>query len=141
VNLYLDTSALVKLYLDEDGSGAVRQAVPRATFAATSTVAHAEAHAALARRRREGTISSDAMQRHVAELNKDLTRFVTLDVTSPLARRAGELAEEHELRGFDAVHLATALEFAGALDEPIVFACFDHQLTAAAASEGLVRFD
>ena len=44
--LYLDTSALVKLYLDEEDSGAVHEAVEVAEGVATSTVAYAETRAA-----------------------------------------------------------------------------------------------
>jgi len=53
VNLYLDTSALVKLYIAEEGSLLVRTALADARFVATSVVAYVEARAAFARRRRE----------------------------------------------------------------------------------------
>jgi len=57
VNLYVDTSALVKLYIDEEGSSTCRQAVVDAGLVATSVVAHIETRAALARRRRERALS------------------------------------------------------------------------------------
>ncbi len=46
--LYLDTSALVKLYVSEEGSEIVRGAVESAGRVATSRIAYAEARAALA---------------------------------------------------------------------------------------------
>ena len=141
MNLYLDTSALVKLYLDERGSFMVREALSRSTFVASSAVARAEAHAALARRYRERTISLSSLRQHVAELDEDLNRFVIMDVTSALAKRAGDLAEEHKLMGFDAVHLASALEIAASLNEAVVFACFDEVLTTAALAEQLLPFE
>ena len=51
--LYLDTSSLVKLYVDEPGSEDVLRLVDQAELVTTSVVAYAEARAALARRRRE----------------------------------------------------------------------------------------
>jgi antitoxin (DNA-binding transcriptional repressor) of toxin-antitoxin stability system len=54
VTLYLDTSALVKLYVDEEGALAVRHAVDQAELVATSAIAYAEARAAFARRHWEG---------------------------------------------------------------------------------------
>ena len=56
-------------------------------------------------------------------------------VTGSLVQRAGDLAEEHGLRGFDAVHLASFEEIA---DDPTVFVAADRQLIAAAASRGFL---
>ena len=53
MTLYLDTSSLVKLYVAEPGSDAVRKLVDAATVVATSSIAYTETRAALARRRRE----------------------------------------------------------------------------------------
>jgi uncharacterized protein with PIN domain len=51
--LYLDTSVLVKIYVEEDGSITIREQVNNARFVATSMIAYVEARAAFARRRRE----------------------------------------------------------------------------------------
>ena len=45
--LYLDTSSLVKLYLEEDGRQAVRSLVDLATVVATSVIAYPEARRVL----------------------------------------------------------------------------------------------
>ena len=55
MTVYLDTSSLVKLFLEESGSDQVRALVADATAIATSVVAYAETRAALARRRRNGS--------------------------------------------------------------------------------------
>lgn len=52
MNAYLDTSAFVKLYVNEQGASEARHAVTSAACVATSTIAGAEAHAAMARRQR-----------------------------------------------------------------------------------------
>ena len=53
MTLYLDTSSLVKLYINEPGTDAVRKLVDEATIVVTSGLAYPETRASLARRRRE----------------------------------------------------------------------------------------
>lgn len=107
--LYLDTSALVKLYDLEEGRDLVEQAVEEAAVLATSSVAYAEARASLARKWREEVFSEKELREAVAALDGDWRTFETFAVTENVARLAGDLAEGHSLRGFDAIHLATAL--------------------------------
>jgi predicted nucleic acid-binding protein len=133
VILYLDTSSLVKLYVEEPGSADVRRLVEEAEIASSSVVAYSEARAALARRRREHSLTPAAHRRAKAALDADWPRVLALDVSLPLARSAGELAERHHLRGFDAVHLASYLaiarEFSG---ERVRFSSADRALERAA---------
>lgn len=135
--LYLDTSALVKLYVAETGSGEVRKKLRQADHAATSRVAYPEARSALARRRREGAISSAGLQRAVSALDRDMGSLVIVELNESVARRAGELAERHALRGFDAIHLASALELGLLTGSPPVFIAFDERQALAAAAEGI----
>ncbi len=131
--LYLDTSSLVKLYVEEPGSTDVRSLVDEAEVVAASVVAYPEARAALALRRRERSLTPQAYRRARSALDDDWPRLLTLEVSSPLARKAGELAERHRLRGFDALHLATYLavarEFSG---EEVRFSSADRALERAA---------
>jgi predicted nucleic acid-binding protein len=112
VILYPDTSALVKLYVSETGSAEVRSAVDAASHVATSRVAYPEARAALAHRGREGQLDAHVMRRAVADLERDLAAYVVVEVSPELAALAGSLAEDHALRGFDALHVASALRLA-----------------------------
>lgn len=131
--LYLDTSSLVKLYVVEPGSDDVQRLVERAELVSTSVVAYAETRAALARRRREQSLAPAGYRRARAAFEADWPRLLTLEVAEPLARRAGDLAERHRLRGFDALHLASFLtvmeEFAG---ETVHFSAADRALERAA---------
>jgi uncharacterized protein len=54
-------------------------------------------------------------------------------IDDPLARHAGDLAAEHGLRGYDAVHLACALHLKG---DDILLATWDSALNAAARATG-----
>jgi predicted nucleic acid-binding protein len=104
---------------------------------ATSRVAYPEARAALARRQREAGISRSALARAVSALDRDLERFVVVELSAKVARRAGELAERRALRGFDAIHLASALEVEQLTGSIGGFCCFDDRLREAASAEGL----
>jgi uncharacterized protein len=137
LNLYLDTSALVKLYAHEAESFTVRRHVTASKRIATSRVAYAEARAALARRAREGRTRPSQLRRAVAKLDADWQKLVVVELDASLTQRAGELAEERGLRGFDAIHLACALRLATELAAPVTFLAFDLTLASAAKAEGL----
>lgn len=134
--LYLDTSALVKLYVEEEGTPDVEGWVRDCEMVATVRIAYAEARAAFARHRREQALTQALLRRVVALFDADWGRYTVLEVTDALVRDAGRLAERHALRGFDAVHLAAAAE----LREPgttVAFGCFDGRLHRAARRERL----
>ncbi len=105
---------------------------------ATSAVAYAEARAALARKLREGVFSEEEHREAVAALDEDWRTLEVLSVTENVARLAGDLAEKHALRGFDAVHLASALLMRAASreqgdGEDVLFLGFDMDLMGAVA--------
>ena len=131
--LYLDTSSLVKLYVDESGSADVRKLVEQAEIVTASVVAYPEARAAFARRRRERSLTLAGCRRAKAAFEADWPRVLSLDVSIPLARSAGDLAERHRLRGFDALHLATYLAVAREFsEENMRFSSADRTLERAA---------
>lgn len=135
--LYLDTSALLKLYADEPGRRRVLAAVDDAEVVASHLVAYAEARAALAHKHRLGDISNAQLAEHKRELDSDWQALYRVSVTEALVRRAGDLSEQHALRGYDSVHLAAAEQLGAAIDAPIVFGCFDVALANAASALGL----
>lgn len=136
MNLYLDTSALVKLYINEAGRDIVASEVQAAEMIVTSTVTYAEACSTFARALREGRVQEDTHRRMAAALARDWTRFTTLSVVDTLARHAGVLARRHALRGFDAIHLASAL-YADGVFGNVRFLAFDVRLMTAAQNAGL----
>ena len=112
MTVYLDTSALIKLYAEEEKREIVFEAVDSSEVVATSTVAYAEARAALARRRREGNMDGEEYRRAVEGLDREWGSYERLAVSNLVAYRDGGLADRYALRGFDAVHLGSALRFA-----------------------------
>ena len=137
MTLYLDTSSLVKLYVTEPDTEAVRQLVNEATIVATSLMAYPETRAALARRRREGALRSAAFMLAKRTFEADWPKYFAIEVSASLCREAGELAERYRLRGYDSVHLASFAEVArqaGARETR--FSSFDDRLNRAARSLG-----
>jgi predicted nucleic acid-binding protein len=135
VTLYLDTSSLVKLYVAETGSDAVRELVDAATVIATSFFAYPETRAALARRRRERVLRPGDFTSAKKAFEADWPKYFAVEVTSALCRQAGELAERYRLRAYDSVHLAA---FAAVAREAGVrdtrFSSFDRALNRAERS-------
>lgn len=133
---HFDTSALLKLILQEAGSATAERAALAATRLHAVTVLLAEAGAALAAAHRSGRLTSS----HYAVAKRSLALLwapilpVVPDVA--LARRAAALAEREALRGYDAVHLAAALEV-----RADAFVCADAQLIGAAHGCGLEVID
>jgi predicted nucleic acid-binding protein len=142
VNYYLDTSAMFKCYMDEYGSDWLRAQISRASMLIVSQLLVVEITSALNRRVRENTLTMGDYQRMRDIVFDDCrTVYQTIALTEPVVSLACELMERHPLRGYDAIHLATALVAHHSLrarDLPgLTFLCADDRLVAAAAAEGL----
>ena len=136
MKLYLDTSALVKLYVEEEGAPVVRNSVAQAELVATAAIAYVEARAAFVRRRHEGGLSTAEYRRIIRDVDSDWARYLVVEVTDSLIRDAARLAEAHRLRAYDAIHLASAAAVHDRLAEPIMFASWDAGLEKVARREG-----
>jgi uncharacterized protein len=102
--------------------------------AASSILSYPEGRAALAAARRLSRLGEGEHARALAAFEELQAELITVGVDSDLARRAGEHAEDLGLRGYDAVHLATALELG---DEEVVLVTWDRDLARAAERTGL----
>lgn len=136
--VYLDTSAWVKLYVREDGSKELHKLIRKAEALAASVVAYPEARAAFARLKAEGLTSDAKHQQRLAQLNLDWENMLRVELTPTIVRSAGDLAEVYGLRGFDSIHLASAVWLKEKTKTPLQFAVFDQRLKAAALRAGVV---
>jgi len=113
----------------------VVQAIWNASHRSVSTrLLYPETRAALARAARNRRLSRQIHAAARAELENLAQQMDWSELTEPLARRAGELAEEHALSGADALHLAAA---EGLVEEESVVVTGDLRLRAAARRLGL----
>lgn len=128
---YVDTSTLIKLLIDEVGTMAAGRIWDEADVLVTARIGHIEARAALAAARKQGRMAAVALRAAVAGLELLWSQMSVVEIDHELMRFAGDLAEKHSLRGYDAVHLAAA-HLVGA----DVFSSADHRLCAAATASG-----
>lgn len=124
---------MLKLVLLEPASDVADRLWDRAGIAVSSRLAYPEARAALAAARRLDRIDDRALRRAVSDLEVLCDELRILGLDAELATLAGDLAERYALRGYDAVHLASALSVE---DENLVLATWDRDLGRAAASAG-----
>lgn len=130
---FFDTSALVKHYVREPGSAAVRVALRR-RVPVVARIAHTELASAIARLHREGALDLRRRDALLARIESDFGTFDVVELRAAVSRSAAELVCRHPLRALDALQLASAL----ALGRPTVrFWCADERLAAAARAEGL----
>lgn len=135
--LYLDTSALVKLYLDEPGRKAVTAAVSSEAIVATQEIAYIEANAAFARAERERRLDNAQLERLRSDFHRDWPNYLVLKISQPLLERAVKLVDSFALRAYDAIHLAAAQTLALETEGQLAFACFDRRLNRAAELLGM----
>jgi predicted nucleic acid-binding protein len=135
--LYLDTSALVKLYVRERGTGEVQRFVRKSEAVATSLVAYAEIRAAFARALRSGLTTPKAHGERVLRFNQQWDQLLRVELTPLVIRHAGDVAELYGLRGFGSIHLASALWLQTKVGGNLAFAAYDERLATAAKAAGL----
>jgi predicted nucleic acid-binding protein len=135
--LFLDTSALVKLYVWEPHSTAARNLTRSASAVAVSWLAYPEAVSAISRRVRDGAMLTPDADACIGALKASASTLTTIGFDRDIALEAGRVARLRGLRGADSVHLATAIDLQRRLGTPVTFAAYDVRLVQAAIAEGL----
>jgi uncharacterized protein len=132
--VYFDSSALVKLVVEEAGTDLASDLWDGCDAALSSRLAYPEVRAALAASRRNQDLTE--REKHTAEAawEEFWAAIRPVELTPPVERDAGRLAARRALRGADAVHLASALAV-GSTD--LVVAVWDRRLHAGAVAEHL----
>jgi predicted nucleic acid-binding protein len=140
VILYLDASALVKRYIREPGTPEVAEALAGADVVGTSVISRVETAAALAKAIRVGTLTRQTAASALQVFRSEWPALVRVRATEVLVVRADELAWQLGLRGYGALHLASALTWQEGMGEEVTVATFDRQLWKAAGQRGLPAF-
>jgi uncharacterized protein len=132
---YLDTSAVVKLLLRDEGDReTVGRVIAAMDLSFTSRTTHPEARAALAAARRAGRLTPRDHATARRDLDRAIAALSIVELSAGLARAAGDVAERFALRALDAVHLASALAMGG---RDTIVVTWDRGLARAAAAAGL----
>ncbi len=132
--VYFDSSALVKLVLDEVGSDIAAVLWNGCDAALSSRLAYPEVCAALAAAGRNHDLTRSEVSAASAEWDTFWGSMRLVELSADVEQSAGELAALHGLRGADAVHLASALAL-GATD--LTVAVWDRRLHATVIAAGL----
>jgi predicted nucleic acid-binding protein len=133
--LYVDASALVKLFVPEPESDMLNRSLLGAEDVVLSDLAVTEMASALGRRVREGTLLVSRARQLQREAEKLAAACRRVELTPPIHRRAERLllsSRDVPLRALDALHLATALDVSAA-----TVVTFDPRLRAAAVAQSL----
>ena len=125
---YFDTSAIVKLLVVEERSDRADVLWDSADLVVTSELSYAETRAALAAARRAGRLTPSSLVEAKEAFGERFADIHHVEVTTDVVRSAGDLVEEHSLRGYDAVHLASALAFE---DPHLILVTWDEDLARA----------
>jgi predicted nucleic acid-binding protein len=141
---FLDTSALVKLYVQEPGTDRLLPLIsdrPDNRFAvlAASVV---EMRSAIRRRQRAGDIDTSLATAILESVQSHMeTRFMRQTINDSVIDTALEMIDRYALRAYDAIQLAGCLVLCAVTAEAFTFVCSDHRLLEAARSEQLRTLD
>jgi predicted nucleic acid-binding protein len=134
---YFDTSAIVPLLVQEPGSERAASLWDEADRIVSLRLVHVEARAAVAQAQRLGRLTPRQLRDVVNEfetLYYELDELDLVDVDDALVRRAGDLAQARALRGYDAAHLAAAVQLQ---DPDLILVAGDAALLDPGDREGL----
>ena len=132
MNVFLDSSALAKRYVQESGSDRVEKILLSASSLGVSMVCLPEIVSALCRRRRERKLSQQQYRKAKLSLFEDLRDSSMINITEQVVERSVELLERWPLRSSDALHVASAAEW-----DADLFVSADERQCAAARGYGL----
>jgi len=140
MNLYIDTSALLKLFIQEAYSDEVRSLIENAELVATGLFTRAETAAGIDRLRRMDIVTQAECEAALNSFRSEWGDYHRIQVTEQIVARADFLTGQYSLRGYDAIHLACALTWGELLGIPVTVATFDRELREAAKQSGLDVF-
>ncbi|NIM93348.1 MAG: PIN domain-containing protein [Anaerolineales bacterium] len=134
---YLDASALVKRYVEETGTTEINTLIAEADAVATNLISRAEVAAGIMRASRMKIINQEEAFRALTVFRSEWESLQRLAVSEATVARADSLVCDYNLRGYDAVHLASAIIWQEAIGETVIMATFDTILSAAAQEVGM----
>lgn len=135
--VYIDTSALVKRYIQEANSGDVVKLLDQADLAGSILLTRVEMASAFSKAVRMKWLDLQTSEEAWQDFLLHWRSFSRLVVTQPLTERASRLAWDYGLRAYDATHLAAALLWQETIETPVTLATYDRELWQAGKKAGL----
>ena len=135
--LFCDTSALMKLFVQEQHSANMQAAFQAASRIAVSQLTWVEMCAALALKQRTRQIDAPQAAQALQELRQEWGGYSQLAVDSVLITSAGDLAQTFGLRAYDSLQLASVVRVHSLVGAAMEFCGFDKKLNAAGVALGI----
>jgi uncharacterized protein len=132
LNIFFDSSALAKRYIEEKGSDQVQTILSSASALAVAVICVPEIVSALCRRRRERRLSTEEYRNAKASVLTDVDDATVIGITEEVIAHGVALLEQFPLRSADALHIACASEWSTDL-----FVSADDRQCRAARARGL----
>lgn len=132
MNVFLDSSALAKRYVEEPGSDRLEAMLSSVSSLGVSVICPSEVVSALCRRRREGKLSPQQYLKAKQALFEDIEDASVVNITDQVIARAVEILERWPLWSSDSLHIASAAEWSAEL-----FVSADERQCTAARAYGL----
>ncbi len=132
--IYFDSSALVKRVAEEEGSETVTLLWDRAAWPVSSALAYPEVRAALAAARRNKRLTERSLNAAKKQWESYWGNIKVVEPYEQLLKEAGDVAEVYGLKGYDAVHLASAVRFP---PELVIMVTWDRRLREASLQAGM----
>jgi predicted nucleic acid-binding protein len=139
--IYFDSSALVKRYVEEQGSDKIDALLRDTPTPVTSRLAYPEILAALTRRHRGGHIAVSAFERVKRQFRTDWESLAVIEMRVEVLRFVDRLIDKHALKGADSIHLSTALWLKENVREEVIVVASDAELLRSARIEKLGVLD
>ncbi|MCT8333252.1 type II toxin-antitoxin system VapC family toxin [Leptospira sp. 85282-16] len=134
---YLDSSVLVKKYFDEYASDTVLNIWKENRYLAISQVGYSEILATINKKQKTEKFSDKVKENIIKQFKSDWDQLVKINVDHTINSELERIHSKYLLRGFDAIHLVSAIILFNELEEKTFFLSADDNLATAAKKDGL----
>ncbi len=138
-SFYFDTSALVKLYVEEEGSDKVLSIAEdrERSRLVVLDIARIELRSAVRQRQRDGDIDEADAAALLKQFDQDgVAAYVIQPLNANVMQEAARLLDKHPLKTQEALQLAGCLVACASVPPPVAFVCADSELCESAQREG-----
>ncbi|MCW7494773.1 type II toxin-antitoxin system VapC family toxin [Leptospira sp. 2 VSF19] len=134
---YLDSSVLVKKYFDEFASDTVLKIWKENRYLAISQVGYSEILGTINKKQKIDKFSDKTKESIIKQFRYDWDQLVKINVDHTINSELDRIHSKYLLRGFDAIHLVSAILLFRELEEETIFLSADDNLATAAKKDGL----
>ncbi|TGN09537.1 type II toxin-antitoxin system VapC family toxin [Leptospira bandrabouensis] len=134
---YLDSSVLVKKYFNEFASDTVLNIWKENRYLAISQVGYSEILATINKKQKIENFSDKVKEKIIKQFKSDWDQLVKINVDHTINSELERIHSKYLLRGFDAIHLVSAIILFNELEEETFFLSADENLATAAKKDGL----